>query len=164
MRPASALVIPSLVTRQFSADAVGDAQLFWAGDTSLVSSFLSIAPSLSGQDLATAATSALASEGDELNHKGVLDTIFQDVVSEDIRAANATLVDHGTFQFVVDGLNDLATNGAGFTSDQVLSSIAMINTVRCNNVLPAIDIYLRLAVKFSGKQSPNVAIRPSNCP
>ncbi|EXJ56206.1 uncharacterized protein A1O5_12662 [Cladophialophora psammophila CBS 110553] len=169
--PAFSLGIPALITREIPVDTVGNAQLFWAGDTSLVSQFLSMAPSLSGQDLANAAASALTSEGDELTQKGVLDAVFRTLGSgeaggalTDITAANTTLVEQGTFQFVVNGLNDLVINGADFSPDQVLSSVTMINTVRCNSVLPAIDIYLGSAAVLSGRPFPNVAVRPDNCP
>ena len=113
------LSTPILAARQISAFDVGVAQLIWAGDTSLVSQFLSMAPSLSGQDLVNAAASALASEGDELNQKGVLDAAFLNVGNLDpnVVAANTTLVNDGTFQFVVDGLRGLMANGASFTPD-----------------------------------------------
>lgn len=165
------LGIPTLSARQISAEAVMNAQLFWAGDTSLVSRFLSMAPSLSGQDLANAAASALASQGDELTQKNVLDEVFRTLGDGDggvamtkVFAANTTLIDQGTLDFVVTGLRGLSINGAGFTSDEVLSSVTMINTVRCRSVLPAIDVYLKSAGVLSGQQFPNVAVRPDNGP
>jgi len=166
LTPALSLGMPTLAARQNSNEGVGNAQVNWFQDTSLVSQFLSIAPTLTGQDLANAAASALASENDELIHKGVLDAAFLTVINLDpnVLTANATLVDQGTFVFVVNGLMDLATNGAGYTPDQVAFSVNEINTVRCGQVLPAIDIYLQDAGVLSGNQFPNAAVRPNNCP
>ena len=106
LTPAFTLGLPTLAARQTSNEGVGNAQAFWFGDTSLVSQFLSEATSLSGQDLANAAASALGSENDELIHKGVLDSLLLNVASPDpnIVAANNVLVTQGTFQFVVSGL------------------------------------------------------------
>ncbi|KIW79851.1 hypothetical protein Z517_06466 [Fonsecaea pedrosoi CBS 271.37] len=166
LTPTLSLGTPILAARQISAFNIGIAQLIWAGDTSRVSQFLSMAPSLSGQDLVNAAASALAAEGDELNQKGALDAAFLDVDNLDpnVVAANTTLVNDGTLQFVVDGLRGLVANGASFTPDQVNMTVTLINGVRCGTVLPAIDAYLQAAAELSGKPLPNAAVRPNNCP
>ena len=142
----------NLITRQAVTEDILNAQANWFIDTSLVSQFLSSAPFLSGSALSTAATSALASENNELVHKGVIDAAFRNIINLDpnVLIANATLVDNTRFQFVVDGLTDLSLHGAGYTPDQVLFSVNEINGVRCGQVLPAIDVYLSNAGVLSG--------------
>ena len=162
LTPAFTLGLPTLAARQTSDEGVGNAQVNWYQDTFLVSQFLSEATSLSGQDLANAAASALGSENDEPIHKGVIDSLLPN--DPNIQAANNILITQGTFQFVVNGLTDLATNGAGYTPDQVLFSVNEINTDRCNSVLPAIDTYLQAAAALSGNAFPAAAARPNNCP
>jgi hypothetical protein len=162
LTPAFTLGLPTLAARQTSDEGVGNAQFNWYQDTFLVSQFLSEATSLSGQDLANAASSALGSENDELIHKGVIDSLLPN--DPNIQAANNVLVNQGTFQFVVSGLTDLATNGAGYTPAQVLFSVNEINTDRCNLVLPAIDTYLQAAAALSGNAAPAAAARPNNFP
>jgi hypothetical protein len=155
---------PILETRQMpSISQIADAQNQWAADTSKVSQFLSAAPNLSGQELTMQAAAALASEKDELTHKAVLDMAF---LSTDlsVQQANAVLVTQSTFQVVVNGLNNLATNGASLSQGQVNTLVLQINTDRCNFVLPAIDTYFRASGEFLDTGLIAVANRPNNCP
>ena len=168
LSPAISLGLPTtLAARQSSSEGIGEAQSNWFQDTSMVSQFLSTASSLSGQDLVNAASAALANKDNELVHKGVLDAAFVSMLDSDdlapIQTANATLVTQGTFQFVVDGLTDLATNGAGYSPGQVVTAVEGINAIRCTQVLPAIDVYLQNAALLSLQSIPNAAARPNNC-
>jgi len=164
--PAIASAAPALTARQTpSIQDIADAQNQWASDTSKVSQFLSAAPSLSGQDLADQAAAALSSENDELTHKAVLDNTFVFVTpaNSDVQNANNILVDQGNFAFVVNGLNDLATNGASFDQDHINAAISNINAVRCNAVLPAIDTYFQAAGQVLQNGVTLQANRPDNC-
>src|SRR2546421_8683253 len=95
LTPAFTLGLPTLAARQTSDEGVGNAQVYWYQDTFLVSQFLSEATSLSGQDLANAAASALGSENDEPIHKGVIDSLLPN--DPNIQAANNILITQGTF-------------------------------------------------------------------
>ena len=131
---------PTKVQRVTSL-ALDTAQGNWEADTSIVSSFLSSTDSLSGTALANAAQTALNAENNELTQKAVLDSqfVFVNNPNPTVQKANAVLVDQGTFQFVVNGLQNLATNGATMSAAQVSAAVASINIDRCNKVLPAID-------------------------
>ena len=153
--------------RQYpSTDDLSNAANAWAADTSRVSQFLSAAPGLSGQDLADQAAAALASENDELTQKAVLDSMFVFVAYPDssVQQANHVLVDQKRFQFAVDGLSDLANNGATFSTDQISEAINEINKDRCSKVLPAIDAYFQAASGVLQNGLTLVANRPDNCP
>jgi hypothetical protein len=107
-------------------ESVDTAQGNWVADTSFVSNFLSIAETLSGANLANQAQAALNAENDELTWKAALDSVFVFVGNPDptVQVANAVLVDQGTFMIVVKGLQDLANNGAGYTTDQVVAKVS----------------------------------------
>lgn len=160
--PLLALGSPTLNARHSSLQK---AQQAWRHDTGVVSAFLSEANMYSGQDLANLASRALAAELDELDHKDVLDAAFLSIANPDpnVATANQTLVGQGAFQFVVDGLNDLATNGASYNPDQVAFRINLITFDRCNFVLPAIDVYFQAVTDSDQATSPEFAIRPNNC-
>ena len=154
-----------LAARQ-DPESVDTAQGNWVADTSLVSNFLSIAETLSGNKLANQAQAALNAENDELTWKAALDSVFVFVDNPDptVQVANGVLVDQGTFMIVVNGLQDLATNGAGYTTDQVVAKVQAINQDRCNLVLPAIDQYFIAASNFLNNGTPLTAVRATNCP
>jgi len=149
-----------------STQDIADAQNEWAADTSKVSQFLSAAESLDSGDLVTQATTALANEKDELIHKAVLDNQFLSVSNPDpnVQQANDTLVGQGTFMFVVNGLQALATNGASMSPSDVSAAILSINTDRCTFVLPAIDEYFTASGNLLNNGDVLVANRPDNCP
>jgi hypothetical protein len=161
--PAFTLGTPT-ITAQRATEDLATAQMNWWLDTGRVSQFLSESPSLTGQDLATQAGLALGFENDELNHKNVIDAALGN--NPNIQKANNTLVVQGTFQVVVNGLMDLATNGSGYTAAQVIAAVASINNDRCKHVLPAIDIYLHTTSSYLGNANafPLFATRPLNCP
>lgn len=161
--PAFTLSLPTLAVCR---DSLRAAQLLWWSDTGLVSSFLSEATSLTGQNLANKAGTALSFEKDELNQKAILDATFLNVSNPDpkIVAANNVLVTNGTFQYVVTGLTDLVKNGASYSPDEVAKIVNKISADRCNHVLPAIDAYLEAATALLQDIRPSAAIRPNNCP
>ncbi|KAI0398994.1 hypothetical protein F4802DRAFT_82602 [Xylaria palmicola] len=145
-----------------SNQALADAQNQWRADTSRVSQFLSAAPTLSGEGLATAAAAALASEQDELTHKAVLDGALL-ATDARVRAADDVLVAQGTFQSVVDALQQLTDSGAAMSPADVAALVARTNTVRCGRVLPAIDTYFRVTGEKLNNGGFLVATRPNNC-
>ncbi|KAI1759557.1 hypothetical protein GGR53DRAFT_135180 [Hypoxylon sp. FL1150] len=153
---------PAAFAPRASISDIGDAQNGWAADTSRVSQFLSAAPNLSGTALTSQAQAALDSELDELTRKAVLDGQFGNDAS--IQEAGATLSRPDTFQFVVDGLRQLATQGAGMSAAEVNALVSQINATRCKNVLPAIDAYFRVASGFLNNGLTALANRPDNCP
>jgi hypothetical protein len=163
--PVLALAAPSTtpLKRQNSPptlDDINNAQLAWLQDTGAVSSFLDYAVSLfpgSPSDLLYQAWIALAAEKDELTHKAVLDSVFVfgDNADPNVLAAYQVLVNDGTFQSVVDLLQDMANTGN-------LADVQLINSNRCANVLPAIDTYFAAAAHVTGGVA-YPAIRPLAC-
>ncbi|KAJ9618688.1 hypothetical protein H2203_008892 [Taxawa tesnikishii (nom. ined.)] len=159
-----------------TADAIAIAVSKWQADTAAVSQFLNIAPTFrtafgdNEPAFKLEAQVALNSELDELLHKGVLDTFFVlDGTPSDITSANTTLVDDGTFQQVVDKLQDMATNGFAALD---AGDVDAINANRCARVLPAIDAYFQSIESFlsdSEDVSADVAkpsggaVRPAAC-
>ncbi|KAK4940163.1 hypothetical protein LTR10_019698 [Elasticomyces elasticus] len=145
-----AFLAAPLVPRQESNAALQSAALAWQADTGVVSAFLSEAASLSGSALTAAAQNALNAENDELLHKAVLDAEFLNVAHPNLLvvAANAVLVNAGTFQFVVNGLTLLADSGASFTKAQIEAEVLKINLDRCNLVLPSIDTYFAVTASY----------------
>ena len=156
---------------QPTADDLNNAVLDWQADTQDVSSFLDFAASFtdadgSNSDFMFDALSATNSEKDELTHKAVIDS--SDLAFEDARIAEAnnTLVTMGTFQLVVNGLQDMANEGESV----IASEVAVINADRCCNVLPAIDMYFAAVADFINSVNPDsppvatqTAIRPQAC-
>lgn len=138
----------------------------WSADTDKVSQFLQVATSLNSADLVSQAATAFANENNELVHKKVLDGFFLTVSDPNagVQAADATLVTDGTFSTVVNGLQNLATNGASMSASEVASAILAINQDRCTFVLPAIDSYFAAAGAVLGNGFVDVAGRPDNCP
>jgi hypothetical protein len=137
----------------------------WQTDTGTVSQFLSTAESLDPSDLVSQASTALSAELDELTRKSFLDLQFLQGNNPNtaVQAASTILVAQGTFQFVVNGLQGLADNGANMTPDDVTAAIQSINADRCGSVLPAIDQYFLAVGQLLGTD-PLTAIRPTNCP
>ncbi|KAI4862789.1 hypothetical protein F4820DRAFT_398592 [Hypoxylon rubiginosum] len=152
---------PTLGARASISDIAG-AQNAWASDTSHVSQFLSAAPTLSGASLTSQAQAALDAELDELTRKAVLDKQF--AADPSVQAAGATLARPDTFQFVVDGLRQFATQGASMSATEVNALVSRINNTRCKNVLPAIDAYFRAASSLLDNGLTALANRPNNCP
>ncbi|KAI0521256.1 hypothetical protein F5B22DRAFT_596317 [Xylaria bambusicola] len=140
---------------------IADAQNSWRADTSMVSQFLSSVPTLRGAELQSAAQVALNAEIDELTHKKVLDGVF----SSDPRIvqANNILVNQGTFQSVVDALQSFTDDGASMSEAEITTLLRNTNTVRCGQVLPAIDTYFRVAGERLNNGVLLLATRPNNC-
>ncbi|KAG6006034.1 hypothetical protein E4U54_000243 [Claviceps lovelessii] len=143
----------------------------WQADTEIVSQFLSTAESLTGQQLEQAASRALSAENDELNHRVVLDRMFRTGSTQrklaSVEQASNVLDTQGTFQFVVDALQNLTNTGSQMSSAQVGALVRAINEDRCSLVLPSIDRYLAAAAT-AGQQKGSVgaalrAIRPVQC-
>ncbi|KAI0905775.1 hypothetical protein F4824DRAFT_138035 [Ustulina deusta] len=156
------LALPTgIASRDSGNQQLADAQNDWRADTSVVSQFLSAVPTLKGSDLAAAAKVALDAENDELLHKKVLDQTFS--ADPRIVGANNVLVTQGTFQVVVDALQDFADNGASMSSAQISALLTNANSVRCSKVLPAIDTYFRVTADRLQNGGILVATRPNNC-
>ena len=179
--------------------AIKNAVLAWQSDTGAVSNFLNFGvdnAAANADDIdgtfRTEASSAHGSEVDELNHKLILDQqlcaggqsisnpVCGTICSPDangveqcstaLHDANDTLVAQGTFQSVVDLLQDMADNGFAQNGD-----ISEINNGhdgiggRCNAVLPAIDTYFAQAAallvsEFNDHSIDGMtAVRPAAC-
>ncbi|KAI1276082.1 hypothetical protein F5Y07DRAFT_368018 [Xylaria sp. FL0933] len=153
--------LPSGIASRQSIQQLADAENSWRADTSMVSQFLSAVPTLRGAALVSAGRVALNAETDELLHKKVLDQAF----SSDPRIvqANNILVNQGTFQSVVDALQDFADNGATMSEAQITTLLTKTNGVRCGQVLPAIDTYFRVTGEKLNNGGLLVATRPNNC-
>ncbi|KAI0966896.1 hypothetical protein F4678DRAFT_465977 [Xylaria arbuscula] len=144
-----------------SLQQLADAQNAWRADTSTVSQFLSAVPTLHGAQLAAAGLVALNAENDELLHKKVLDQAFNG--DANIAEANDVLVTQSTFQSVVNALQSFADNGASMSADEIATLLKNTNTVRCGQVLPAIDTYFRVTGAKLNNGGTLVATRPNNC-
>jgi hypothetical protein len=168
--PVLALAVPVTIPRrqfpnQFNPNEdITTAMFNWLQDTGFVSSFLDYAttnfpnPPTDG-NLLTNAADALAAEIDETNHKGVLDNFFifgTNAPNQDVINAYNVLVTQQTFQMVVDKLSDISTTGN-------LNDVQDINTNRCANVLPAIDVYFQAVATATGSSTVYQAIRPAAC-
>jgi hypothetical protein len=160
--PLLALSAPTerIAKRSLSTELNG-AVAGWLQDTGFVSSFLDYAvstfPTPPANLLANAAA-ALNAELDELSHKAILDSNFIFVGPQNQAVINAydVLVTQGTFMQVVNGLRTIAATGD-------LSQVATINTVRCGQVLPAIDVYFAAVAEALGQTGAYAAIRPAAC-
>ncbi|TGJ85505.1 hypothetical protein E0Z10_g3275 [Xylaria hypoxylon] len=154
--------LPSgIASRSSVTQQLADAQNDWRADTSMVSQFLSAVPTLQGSKLEAAAQVALDAENDELLHKKVLDQNF----SSDPRIvqANDVLVNQRTFQSVVDALANFAQNGASMTPGEISTLLQQTNSVRCSQVLPAIDTYFSVTGEKLNNGGSLLATRPTNC-
>ncbi|PHH82833.1 hypothetical protein CDD83_3159 [Cordyceps sp. RAO-2017] len=101
-------------------------------------------------------------EKDELTHKAVLDGQFLQGDAS-VRRADQVLDKQGTFQFVVDGLENMAKGGDTMSRRKRAAAIRAINQDRCVQVLPSIDAYFRAAGAASDGRTVQ-AQRPTNCP
>jgi hypothetical protein len=156
---ASATGAPTLTDAQ-QATALSSACAAWVADTGIVSNFLNIGAGLVNDtsEFENQANIALQAEDDELLHKAAIDQLIGN--DPTISLANLTLTD-GSFQSVVNGLADMALNGPSRAAD-----IPSIDTVRCPQILPAIDAYCAIAAEFAaplGVMFSLRAIRPSAC-
>lgn len=150
-----------------SPQKLRDAANAWQADTQAVSNFLSIAATLSGQDLRNQASTAFQRENDEANpEKSNIDAVLLNTglpESGEVGTANDVLVTQGTFQVVVDGLSDLALNGDTFDQATIASKVDAINNDRCGSVLPAIDMYFDAVANFVQDGVVLTAARPTQC-
>ncbi|KAI0534364.1 hypothetical protein GGR58DRAFT_516211 [Xylaria digitata] len=154
--------LPSeIALRDLSNQQLADAQNDWRADIGTVSQFLSAVPTLSGSKLEAAAQVALDAENDELLHKKVLDQAFSS--DQRIVQANDVLVTQGTFQSVVDALENFAQNGASMSASDISTLLQKTNSVRCSQVLPAIDKYFRVTGEKLKNGGFLLATRPTNC-
>ncbi|KAI0204915.1 hypothetical protein F4808DRAFT_456657 [Astrocystis sublimbata] len=152
---------PAVIDARATNKQLADAQNGWAADTSKVSQFLSAVPTLHGAQLQAAAKVALAAEKNELVHKKVLDGAFGS--DKRIVGANNVLVNKGTFQSVVDALAVFSTRGAKMSQADINALLRKTNTVRCGQVLPAIDTYFRVTGEKLKSGLFSLANRPNNC-
>jgi hypothetical protein len=82
--------------------------------------------------------------------------VFVDNPIPDVQLANNVLVDQGTFQDVVNLLQDMTDNSNVFDID-------LIHENRCANVLPVIDLYFAAASQALGSAVSLTAARPLAC-
>jgi hypothetical protein len=123
----------------------------WMADTSMVSNFLNTGASIQNNvQFKQAATVAFNAEVDELNHKAIIDAANGAMPS--VIAANSTLATGGSFQDVVDKLQQMSVQGMA-----AAGNIDLINQNRCVNVLPNIDAYM------ASTGSTSQAVRPTVC-
>lgn len=144
-----------LARRQSSAPSESAFQAVqnWQQDTATVSNFLNIATSLSGAAFTSAATTALAAEKNELVHKAALDNNPFVGNNPAVNLASTVLADDGTFQAVVNLLQDMVTNGPSVA----VRDVNAIDANRCKNVLPSIDVY------FAAAGTELQSVRPDAC-
>jgi hypothetical protein len=134
-----------------SANDLATAVSNWMADTSMVSNFLNTGASIQNNvQFKQAATVAFNAEVDELNHKAIIDAANGN--QPGVIAANSTLATGGSFQDVVDKLQQMSVQGIA-----AVSNIDLINQNRCVNVLPNIDAYM------ASTGSTSQAVRPSVC-
>jgi hypothetical protein len=137
-------------------DALLAAASAWRDDTEGVSTLLALA---SQQGVGAPGVvngggqAALDQENNELTHKTILDIFFSFNPSDKIAGASAALTS-GSFQKVVDGLQDFASNGASAQTDPTL-----LAQDRCRDVLPNIDIYFQEVARVT-QTEPLKAVRP----
>ncbi|KAH8704563.1 hypothetical protein GQ44DRAFT_630085 [Phaeosphaeriaceae sp. PMI808] len=99
----------------------------WQADTSMVSDFLNRGASIQNNvQFKQAATVAFNAEVDELNHKAIIDAATG--TDPNVVAANSTLATGGSFQDVVDKLQQMSTQGRA-----AAGNIDLINQNRCVN-------------------------------
>ncbi|CAN9438172.1 unnamed protein product [Alternaria alternata] len=123
----------------------------WMADTSMVSNFLNTGASIQNNvQFKQAATVAFNAEVDELNHKAIIDAANGQMPN--VIAANSTLATGGSFQDVVDKLQQMSVQGMA-----AAGNIDLINQNRCVNVLPNIDAYM------ASTGSTSQAVRPTVC-
>jgi hypothetical protein len=123
----------------------------WMADTSMVSNFLNTGASIQNNvQFKQAATVAFNAEVDELNHKAIIDAANS--ADPNVIAANSTLATGGSFQDVVDKLQQMSVQGMA-----AAGNIDLINQNRCVNVLPNIDAYM------ASTGSNSQAVRPTVC-
>jgi hypothetical protein len=159
--PAAAATGAPALTNKQQASALQSACNAWVSDTGVVSNFQNIGTGLTtnAQQFKQQAGIGYNAEVDELLHKADIDNLIGN--DPTISVANLTLT-NGSFQSVVNGLQDMNLNGPARVGD-----IAAINAVRCPQILPAIDTYCQVAAKFAAKQGVTItataAVRPSAC-
>lgn len=99
----------------------------WQADTSMVSNFLNTGKGIQNNvAFKQAATVAFNAEVDELNHKAIIDAANGNQPS--VIAANSTLATGGSFQDVVDKLQQMSVQGRA-----AVANIDLINQNRCVN-------------------------------
>lgn len=129
----------------------------WFTDTGIVTLFQNNGPITANPDqFRGIADGAFKAEVDELTQKAVLDQ----VIGNDPRVslANLTLT-NGVFQSVVDNLQIMSIQGQSRAA-----LISTINSVRCTQILPAIDTYFLVAAEYIGDNAQQRrAIRPNAC-
>ncbi|OAL48195.1 hypothetical protein IQ07DRAFT_513743 [Pyrenochaeta sp. DS3sAY3a] len=110
-----------------SANDLATAVSNWMADTSMVSNFLNTGNSIQNNvAFKQAATVAFNAEVDELNHKAIIDAANGN--DPNVIAANSTLATGGSFQDVVDKLQEMSVKGQA-----AAGNIDLINQNRCVN-------------------------------
>ncbi|KAF2477523.1 uncharacterized protein BDR25DRAFT_364370, partial [Lindgomyces ingoldianus] len=110
-------------SQQQLANAVAN----WQADTSMVSNFLNTGASIMNNvAFKQAANVAFNAEVDELNHKAIIEGDQSIATNPNIQAANSTLATGGSFQDVVDKLQEMSVKGRA-----AVQNIDLINQNRC---------------------------------
>ena len=137
------------------------AAVLWSQDTAVVSSALDrLANSqMSEADFRDAADMAYMAEVNELMQKNYIDALLSEM--PEIQAASISLV-NGSFPIVVDQLRELRIRGPK-NQTFVQAAIQGMNTLRCRQVLLAIDTYVQTANLAAGNTSFISATRPPAC-
>ena len=120
----------------------------WMADTSMVSNFLNTGASIQNNvQFKQAATVAFNAEVDELNHKAIIDAANGN--DPNVIAANSTLATGGSFQDVVDKLQQMSVQGQA-----AAANIDLINQNRCVNGMSAhVSCSVQARVLIGGSSS-----------
>ena len=137
------------------------AATLWSQDTAVVSSALSLLATgtMSEQDFRDAADMAYMAEVNELMQKNYIDALLSNM--PEIQAASTSL-SNGSFAIVVDQLREMRIRG-NKNMTFVNAAVQGMNTLRCRQVLLAIDTYLQTANLAAGNTSFISATRPPAC-
>ncbi|OCL11118.1 hypothetical protein AOQ84DRAFT_387047 [Glonium stellatum] len=148
-----------LVARDPTQDQVLTSIESWRNDVVNVNSFLDSATSLSASDLQTAAQTALGFASDEPVELGILSSISG--LADD--ALNAITLLQEVFGNVITDLQNIINDPSA--TSIVNTQLEEINSVRCCNVLPALDILWQAAADDEGisNQVDTSVPRPNAC-
>lgn len=137
------------------------AATLWAQDTAVVSTALQLLGSgqMSDQDFRDAADMAYMAEVNELMQKNYIDALLGTMPQ--LQAASTSL-GNGSFAIVVDQLREMRIRGPS-NQTFVQAAVSGMNTLRCRQVLLAIDAYLQTANQAAGNNSFISATRPPAC-
>jgi hypothetical protein len=144
----------SQLTKRVDQQDVINSIIAWINDVNNVNSFLNSAGGLSGDDLGSAAQTALGFAQDEPVQLGILGSVV-DPSNPDVQTLQTV------FGQVLTGLQNIINDPND--SDQVNSNVNLINQVRCINVLPSASGLWTAAAAAVGAPPPPDANREDAC-